>query len=30
MDLINENLIIPESELTDKEEIIKMMANKMM
>lgn len=27
MDLINENLIIPESELTDKEEIIKMMAN---
>ncbi len=29
MDLINENLIIPESELTDKEEIIKMMANVM-
>ena len=29
MDLINENLIIPGSELTDKEEIIKMMANVM-
>lgn len=29
MNLINENLIIPESELTDKEEIIKMMASVM-
>lgn len=29
MDLINENLIITGSELTDKEEIIKMLANKM-
>lgn len=29
MNLINENLIIPESELRDKEEIIKMMASVM-
>lgn len=30
MEIINENLIIPKSELTDKEEIIKMMAQLML